>query len=378
VRQGMAISWPKVIKDKGGIRSQFHHVIDIVPTLLEATGIPQPEYVDGIKQSPIEGVSMMYTFDKANANVPSNHRTQYFEMFGDRAMYHDGWIASTRVMRPPWVHFEPKVSVLDYPWELYNLNTDWTQAENVAAKYPAKLKELQDMFWVEAKKYQVLPLDATVITRAIAPRPSITAGRNVFTWTQPLIGTPSGVAPSVLNTSYNFKVDVEIPQGGAEGMLITQGGRFGGYGFYVLKNKPVFLWNLVGLRKLKWEGGEALTPGRHVLEFDFKYNGMGMGTLVYDSFSGVGQGGTGVLKVDGNVVATQQMERTIPFLMPIDESLDIGSDTLTGVNDEDYQPPFAFTGKLNKVTLEIDRPKLTPEDIKKLEQARQTAARAKE
>jgi arylsulfatase len=378
VRQGMAISWPKVIKDKGGIRNQFHHVIDIVPTLLEATGIPQPEYVDGIKQSPIEGVSMFYTFDKKNEKAPSTHTTQYFEMFGDRALYHDGWIASTKVMRPPWVHFEPKVSVLDYPWELYNLNNDWTQAEDVAAKYPEKLKELQDMFWVEAKKFQVLPLDATLVERLLTQRPSITAGRTEFTWTQPLTGTPNGDAPSLLNSSYTFKAEVEIPQGGAEGMLITQGGRFAGYGFYVLKNKPVFLWNLVDLKRVKWEGQEALPPGKHTLEFDFKYDGLGMGTMMYGSVSGIGRGGTGVLKVDGKAVATQKMERSIPFILQWDENLDIGSDTGTPVNDADYQVPFKFTGKINKITLTINRPKLSPEDIKKLEEAQRKAAAGRE
>jgi arylsulfatase len=199
----------------------------------------------------------------------------------------------------------------------------------------------------------------------------------VFTWTQPLIGTPMGAAPSVLNASYNFKADVEIPQGGAEGMLITQGGRFGGYGFYVVKNQPVFLWNLLDLKRIRW-AGPALTPGKHLLEFDFKYDGLGMATLEYASASGVGRGGTGVLKVDGQAVDTQQMEHTIPFLMQLDESLDVGSDTLTGVNDADYKPPFAFTGKLNKVTLTIDRPKLSPADIEKLKQAEQTAAQARE
>jgi hypothetical protein len=161
---------------------------------------------------------------------------------------------------------------------------------------------------------------------------------------------------------------VDIPPGGAEGMLITQGGRFGGYGFYVLKNRPVFLWNLVDLKRERWEGPE-LTPGKHTLEFDFKYDGLGMGTLAFNNMSGIGRGGTGVLKVDGKVVAEQKMERTIPLILQWDESLDVGSDTLTGVDDRDYQPPFAFTGTLNKVTLTIDRPKLTPEDEKKLMQA---------
>ena len=162
---------------------------------------------------------------------------------------------------------------------------------------------------------------------------------------------------------------MEVPSGGADGMIVTQGGRFGGYGFYVLKSKPVFLWNLVDLKRIRWEGPEALAPGKHTLEFDFKYDGLGFGTLAFASVSGIGRGGTGVLKVDGKDVATQKMEHTIPFLLQLDESLDIGSDTLTGVNDEDYQPPFKFTGKLNKVTLAIHRPELSPADVEKLKEA---------
>jgi arylsulfatase len=373
IKQGMAIMWPKRITDKGGIRHQFHHVIDIVPTILEAAGIRQPEIVDGIKQSPIEGVSMAYTFDKANANAASKHKTQYFEMFGDHAIYHEGWIASTKVMRPPWETFGPALpDPASFPWELYDLSKDWTQSENVADKYPEKVKELEKIFWAEAKKYQVLPLDASVASRLITPRPSITAGRNVFTWTLPLTGTPNGDAPSILNASYNFKADVEIPPEGAEGMLITQGGRFGGYGFYLLKGKPVFTWNLVDLKRVRWEGPEALAPGKHTLAFDFKYDGLGMGTIAFNNLSGIGQGGKGILSVDGKVVAEQKMERTLPLILQWDESLDIGSDTLTGVDDRDYQSPFAFTGKIDKITLSIDRPKLTPEDIKKLEQAQQS------
>jgi arylsulfatase len=370
IRQGMAISWPKVITDKGGIRHQFHHVIDMVPTILEAAGIQQPEYVDGIKQSPIEGVSMMYTFEEKNANAPSTHKTQYFEMMGDHAIYHDGWIASTKVMRPPWViaggvGADPAT----YPWELYDLSQDWTQSEDVAAKYPEKLEELRKIFWEEAKKYQVLPLDSTVVTRLITPRPSITAGRNVFTWTAPLTGTPNGDAPSILNASYNFKAEVEIPRGGAEGVLITQGGRFAGYGFYVLKGKPIFNWNMVGLRNVKWEGPDVLSPGKHTLEFDFAYDGLGMGTLAFNNMSGMGRSGTGVLKVDGKEVASLKMPHTIPFILQWDENLDVGSDTGSPVDDADYQVPFAFTGKIDKITLTIDRPTLTPEDIKKLEAA---------
>jgi len=375
IRQGMAISWPAVIKDTGAIRTQFGHMIDIVPTILQATRIPAPQVVDGVAQKPIEGTSLYYTFDARNAKAPSAHRVQYFEMFGDHAIYEDGWMASTKVMRAPWnttgsLNADP----MKYPWELYNLNEDWSQTNDVAAKYPQKLKHLQALFMQEAAKYQVLPLDATVITRVITPRPSITAGRNVFTWTLPLAGTPSGVAPSVLNSSYDIKAEVEIPPGGAQGMLITQGGRFGGYGLYLLNDKPVFVWNMLGLRKIRWAGADSLAPGAHVVEFAFQYDGMGMGTLAYGSFAGVGAGGTGTLKVDGQVVATQRMEHTIPFMLPIDESLDLGMDMLTGVDDEDYQPPFAFTGTFKRVTLTLDRPKMTPAQIQQLEAQQRKAS----
>jgi arylsulfatase len=370
VRQGMAISWPRVILDKGGVRNQFHHMIDIAPTILEATHIAEPKMVDGVKQSPIEGVSLMYTFDAKNADAPSRHKTQYFEMFGDHAIYHDGWIASTKVMRAPWdVMGKVNPDPASYPWELYDLKNDWTQFENVAAKHPEKVKELEKIFWAEAKKYQVLPLDSSVATRLVTPRPSITAGRNVFTWTQPLTGTPNGDAPSILDASYNFKAEVDIPEGGGDGMLITQGGRFAGYGFYVLKGKPVFTWNLVDLKRVRWEAPDALSPGKHTLEFNFKYDGLGIGTLAFNNISGVGRSGVGVLSVDGKAVAEQKMERTLPFILQWDEALDIGSDTLTGVNDADYQPPFAFNGKIEKITLTIDRPKLTAEDVKRLSEA---------
>jgi len=369
-KQGMAISWPARIKDKGGIRSQFHHVIDIVPTILEAADIRAPTVVDGIPQKPIEGVSMIYTFDKANAKVPSRHHTQYFEMFGDHAIYHEGWIASTKVMRPPWETFGP--ALLDpagFPWELYDLSKDWTQAEDVAAKNPAKLKELENLFWTEAAKYQVLPLDASVSARLVTPRPNLTAGRNAFTWSGELTGTPNGDAPFILDASYKFKAEVEIPQDGAEGMIVTQGGRFGGYGFYLLKSKPVFLWNLVDLKRIRWEDPEALSPGKHTLEFDFRYDGLGLGTLAFNNISGIGRGGKGVLKVDGKEVASQTMERTLPLILQWDENFDVGADTGTPVNDDDYQVPFRFTGKLNKLTLTIDRPQITTEDAKKLMEA---------
>jgi len=371
VRQGMAISWPGHITDTGAIRDQFSHVIDIVPTILDVTGVEAPEYVDGIKQAPIEGTSLAYTFNAANAHEPTHHKTQYFEMMGDHAIYHEGWLASTKVKRAPWDAFsaanpDPLNNVT---WELYDLNTDYSQTNDLAAKYPDKVKQMKDLFLTEAKKYQVLPLDASVAARIVAPRPNITAGRKVFVYTHPMTGLPQGDAPFLLNTSFNIKADIVVPEGGAEGMIATSGGRFAGWGFYLLKGKPVWVWNLVDLERVKWVGTDALTPGKHVVEYDFKYDGMGPGTLAFNNFSGIGRSGTGTLKVDGQVIATKTMPKTLPMILQWDESFDIGSDTLTPVDDQDYSSPFTFTGKLNKVTITIDRPQLSPEDIQKLQQA---------
>ena len=370
VRQGMAVAWPSHITDKGGIRNQFTHMIDVVPTILEVTGIPAPDVVDGIPQKPIEGTSFAYTFDNANANAPTRHHTQYFEMMGDHAIYHDGWIASTKVMRPPWdVAGAVSQDPAGFPYELYDVEHDWTEANNVADQYPDKVKEMDKLFWEEAAKYQVMPLDASVATRVITPKPSLSAGRTTFTWSGQVTGTPNGDAPSILDSSFHYTADVDIPQGGGEGMIVTQGGRFGGYGFYILKGKPVFLYNLFNYRRIRWEGAQAIPPGKHTLEFEFKYEGLGLGTLAFNNVSGIGQGGTGVLKVDGQTVATQTIPHTIPLIMQWDENFDIGADTGTPVDDQDYQVPFAFNGKLTKLTLTIDRPQLTPADIQKLQAA---------
>jgi len=375
-RQGMAISWPKAITDKGGIRNQFHHVIDVVPTILEATGIRAPNSVNGVTQKPIEGVSMAYSF--GNADAPPAHRTQYFEMMADRAIYQDGWIASTKVIRPPWDVLGPtnQDPATNVTWELYDLTKDWTQYDDIAARNPDKLKQLQDLFWVEANRYQVLPLDSSVATRLVTPRPSLTAGRTDFVYSGEMTGTPNGDAPSVLDKSYRFTAEVEIPQGGAEGMLVTQGGRFGGYGFYLLKGKPVFLWNLVDLKRVRWEAPEKLSPGKHTLEFDFTYDGLGIATLAFNNISGIGRSGTGTLKVDGKTVATHTLEHTVPLILQWDENFDVGADTGTPVDDHDYQVPFRFTGKLVKLSLHLEPPVLTPEDKEKLMKAGRNNAAA--
>ncbi|MFO1123028.1 MAG: arylsulfatase [Hyphomicrobiales bacterium] len=369
-RQGMAIAWPKVITDKGGIRNQFAHVIDILPTILEVANIHQPSVVDGIPQSPIEGVSLAYTFDAANKNEPSHHRTQYFEMMGNYALYHEGWSLVDKVQRPSWVTMGPAIADPATPqWELYDLTKDWSQNTDLAAQMPDKVKELEAIWWREAAKYQVLPLDASVATRLVAPRPSVTAGRTEFSFPPAMTGISNGVAPSILNASYTFTADVTVPEGGGDGMIITQGGRFGGYGFYISKGVPTFDWNLVGLKQISWTAPQPLGAGKHTLVFDFKYDGMGAATLAFNSLSGIGQSGTGTLSVDGKVVATQKMEHVIPLILAWDENMDIGSDTGTPVNDKAYQVPFAFTGKIDSLKLAIDRPTLTDADKAKLEEA---------
>jgi arylsulfatase len=352
-RQGMAVAWRGHIEDAGGIRHQFHHVIDIVPTILEACHIPAPETVDGITQRPIEGVSMVYTWDKVNADAPSRHRTQYFEMFGDRAIYQDGWIASTTPPQPPWLMGTapmPKDVMNDYKWELYNLQDDPTQDNDLAAKMPDKLKKMKDVFVTEAKKYNVFPLDNSVVQRMLTQRPGPTAGRTDFVYEGQVTNVAWGAAPSLLNRSYSITALVDIPQGGAEGVLVTQGGRFAGYGFYLLKGKPVFTWNLVDLERPRWQGDAALTPGRHTLMFNFKSDG-----------GGFAKGGNGSLSVDGRVVATHRMEKTLPFLLQWDEAFNVGIDTGTPVDDRDYQVPFPFTGKVVKLTIHLEPSALSPE-----------------
>jgi arylsulfatase A-like enzyme len=350
-RNGMAMAWPARIKDAGGIRTQFHHVIDIVPTILEAVGLPAPVSVNGVAQRPIEGVSMAYTWDDANA--PGRRTTQYFEMFGSRAIYHDGWIASAPPIIAPWALSlkPPPTDVMnDFKWQLYDLTKDWTQADDLAAKMPDKLRDMEQLFTMEATKYNVFPLDDRTLPRFIGPKPSYTPGRTEFTYTGELTNVPHpGVAgaPNVLNKSYTMTAEVEIPQGGAEGMLVTDGGRFSGYGFYLLKGVPVLTWNLLQLEKVKWQGKEALAPGKHTLEFDWKYDGPGLG-----------KGGTGTLKVDGQVVDTKPMPKSLPVGIGWVETFNVGIDTGTPV-DEDYQVPFPFTGKLDKLTVKLGPEELT-------------------
>jgi arylsulfatase len=301
-------------------------------------------------------------------------------MMGVQGLYENGWMLSAVPTRPPWVMAgaatpDPATA---YKFELYDVTHDWTQNTDVAAKNPQKVQEMKDLMFGEFAKYNVLPLDASVATRAVAPRPSMAAGRDVFTYTgEPINSIPGAAAPNLLNTSYTITAEIDVPQSGAEGVIVTDGGRFGGYGLYLLKGKPVFTWNLLDLKRVKWQSPDALTPGKHTIVYDFKYDGLGFATLAFNNLSGIGRPGTGTLKVDGKVISTQTLEKTIPLTGPIDETFDIGSDTGSPIDDADYQIPFTFTGKIDKLTISVERPKLTPADMQKLKQAEMSAADAK-
>jgi len=410
--QGMCMSWPGHVKDVGGVRSQFHHMIDVAPTILEAAGIPVPETINGTAQRPMDGVSMTYTWDKANANAPSKRDTQYFEMLGNRAIYHEGWVACTSPATLPWeLSTKPAPDVImGYKWELYNVAEDPTEANDIAAKMPDKLKEMQDLFYAEAAKHNVLPLDNSSLTRWNTARPSLTGGRTEFTYSGILTGVPNSGAPSILNKAYTITAEVTIPKGGAEGMIVTDGGRFGGYGLFLSpafnwwfkadlfrnigwgvlaiglllvwrgqgknwgrlrmgmsyiivlvaallvvavfatrivnigRGKPVFLYNLLNLKRTIW-AGPALGAGKHTIVFDYK-----------PDEPGLGKSGKGVLSVDGREVAKNSMEHGTPITFPEDESFDVGSDTRSGVAmlEYRYECPFKFTGTIDKLTFKLE------------------------
>jgi arylsulfatase len=375
--QGMCMSWPGHVKDVGGIRNQFSHVIDIVPTILEVTGIPAPDTINGIKQRPIEGTSLVYTWDKSNANAPTRHTTQYFEMLGNRAIYSDGWLAATTPVTLPWELStkEPPDVITGYNWELYNINEDPTESNDVAKKMPDKLKQMQDIFYAEAKKHDVLPLDNSTLARFLTKRPSATAGRTVFDYSGELSGVPASCAPDILAKDFTITAEIEVPDGGGEGMIVTQGGRFGGYGLFlshgvldIRKSKPVFLYNLLDLKRTIWSGPE-LGGGKHTITFSFKYNGPGFG-----------KGGTGILTVDGKEVDKKSMENSTPIMFPEDEAFDIGQDTRTGVAllEYRYDCPFKFTGQINKVQFNLGPDQYTEEERKHMAETQDRVAQAKD
>jgi arylsulfatase len=356
-RNGMVMSWPARIKDKGGMRSQFCHVIDIVPTIYEAANITPPTMLDGVEQKPIEGVSLVYTFDDAKA--PTRHPIQYFEMMGNRALYKDGWMASTTPLRLPWINtgFEPNPD--DFKWELYNVSEDFSQANDLVDKRPDKLKELQDAFDVEAKKYNVYPLDSSMASRADpAIRPSLTRGRNEFTYFPGMVRIPEGSAPDFKNKSWTAAAEVAIPEGGANGVLGTIGGRYGGWALLIQDGKPQFAYALSNQPDHKFvaASSEPLAPGNHIVRVKFVYDG-----------GGIGKGAAANLLVDEKEVAQVRIPKTIGVRFSLDETFDVGADTGTPVL-EDYadKMPFKFTGDLKKFVVVLEPLKLSEEEQKRL------------
>jgi len=361
-RNAMVISWPARIKDKGGLRSQFSHVIDIVPTIYEATGIKPPDVLDGVKQQPIEGVSLVYTF--AQAKAPTRHASQYFELVGNRAMYKDGWMASTTPLRLPWVTAagitEPNPD--DFKWELYNINQDFSQAHNLAAKNPEKLKELQAAFEAEAKKYNVFPLDSSFASRVDpAIRPSLTRGRNEFSYYPGMVRIPEGSAPDFKNKSWTVAAEVSVPSAGASGVLATIGGRFGGWALWLDESRPRFAYALSNqpAHKFRLASTEALRPGNHVIRVVFKYAG-----------GGIGKSADITLLVDEKQAAQGSVPQTAAARFSLDETFDVGADTGTPVV-EDYvaRMPYEFTGTLKKLGVVLEPEKLSQEEQQKLREA---------
>jgi arylsulfatase A-like enzyme len=358
-RNGLVISWPKHMKETGVVRSQFCSVIDIAPTILEATGVREPTMINGVQQKPMEGISLMYSFDDAKA--PTRHRTQYFELVGNRGVYEDGWIACTTPLRLPWMTSATDANPDDFKWELYHVAEDFSEAKNLAAENPEKLKELREVFDREAKKYNVYPLDSSFAQRFAANlRPSITRGRSTFTYFPGTIRIPEGSTPETKNRDFTIMADVEIPESGAEGVLATIGGRFGGWGLLVMDGKAEFDYAFGNQKKDKTRivSKEKLAPGKHTIKLEFKYNGPGLG-----------KGGVGTLLVDGLEVAQGKIDRTTPFRFSLDETFDIGQDTGTPVIEEyEAKMPFKFTGVLKKVVIELGKSGLAMKDEKAIQE----------
>jgi arylsulfatase len=357
-RNGMVVHWPKGIKAKGELRSQWHHVIDVAPTILETAGLPEPKSVNGTVQTPIEGVSLAYTF--ADAKAPNRHTTQYFEIFGNRAIYHDGWLAGT-VHRAAW-EFKVRRPLEDDIWELYDTQADFSLTNDLAAKNPEKLKEMQALFLKEAVKYSVLPLDDRLTERFVAAlvgRPDLMAGRTSLTVFDGMVGMTENVFLNLKNHSHVITAEVEVPKIGAKGVLLTQGGRFGGWSLYLNNGKPTYTYNWLGLQRYTVAAPQALPPGKATIRFEFAYDG-----------GGLGKGGKGTLFVNGKQVATGRIERTQCCVFSADEGADVGIDEGTPVT-EAYKVPFKFTGKIAKVTVELKDVKAA--DRNETEQARTTS-----
>ena len=340
-RNGMIVSWPKGIKATNEIRAQWHHVIDVAPTVLEAASLPEPKSVNGTVQSPIEGGSMLYSFDKPDAK--STHTTQYFEIFGNRAIYHDGWFAGT-VHRAPWEKV-PRQKLTEDKWELYDTTKDFSLANDLAAAHPAKLKELQDIFMKDASKYRVLPIDDRLLERLVAStagRPDLMGDRTSLTLSEGMGGMSENVFLNLKNRSCSITADVEIPAGGANGVVIAQAGRFGGWSLYLKDGKPTYCYNFLGLQEYKVAAPTALAAGKATIRMNFDYDG-----------GGAGQGGLATILVNGEKVASGRIERTQMAIFSADETAGVGMDDATPVTTDYKERDNSFTGKIIKVTIDV-------------------------
>ena len=341
VRNGMVISWPARIKDKGGLRTQFHHVIDITPTILDAAGITMPAMLNGVPQKPLDGVSMVYSFDGANA--PSTRRAQYFELVGNRGIYEDGWIAGTEPTGFPWqVIGRPPFDLDAQKWDLYHLTNDYSEAVNLADKEPQRLRDLQEAFWVEAARNHALPIHDSSgdMVKGLGVRPAMGPPRTSFTYYPGMIRIPDSLAPNVRNRSFAVDADVEIPTGGAEGVLVAHGNRFGGYSLYLLKGKLVFTYDYGDFQWFTVASADAVPAGKHRIDLDFKSDG------------GFGKGGAVTLTIDGHPVGQGRIDKTLGNKYSLDASFNVGETTGSSVTDY-YQAPFKFTGVLERLVVSL-------------------------
>jgi arylsulfatase len=340
-RNGIIVSWPKGIKATNQLRSQWHHIIDIAPTVLEAAHLPEPKSVNGTVQAPIEGVSMLYTFD--NPKAESTHKTQYFEIMGNRGIYHEGWFAGT-IHRAPW-EMKPRRGLQDDKWELYDTRQDFSLVNDLAVTNPAKLKELQDIFIKEAITHRVLPIDDRVIERinaASAGRPDLMGDRTSLTLSEGMRGMSENVFINIKNRSLSITADVQIPEGGANGVILAQAGRFGGWSLYLKDGKPTYVYNFLGLQEYKVSASQALAAGKATIRMNFDYDG-----------GGIGKGGMATILVNGEQVASGRIEHTQAMIFSADETAGVGVDDATPVTTDYKQHDNAFTGKILKVTVDV-------------------------
>ncbi len=343
-RNGMIIHYPDGIRDQSGIRTQFSHVIDVAPTILEATGLPEPKVVNGVPQTPIEGTSLVYSFNDPDA--AEQHTIQYFEMFGNRALYYDGWFART-IHRAPWQTSNLPPLETDQ-WDLYNSKEDFSLSNNLAADYPEKLEEMKSLFMWQAQKYHVLPIDDRTLERtnaALAGRPDLLGDRTSLTVYEGMEGMMENTFINIKNKSFSVTAEVNTPEEGAKGVILTQGGRFGGWSLYLKDGIPAFTYNFLGLDRYTVSASTKLPEGTSTVKLDFEYDG-----------GGYGKGGTAIIYVNDQAVGNARVEKTQPYIFSADETADVGLDNQTPVAEGiGYGPEETrFTGKIHKVTVEVD------------------------